>query len=66
MACHVLGLAQVLIAAAAVSLIIGIIKDPHEGWIEGTAIVIASKSAAPRTLITRRRAPELSASTTSH
>jgi hypothetical protein len=35
------GGSQVLIAAATVSLIIGLIEDPHEGYIEGTAIVIA-------------------------
>jgi calcium-translocating P-type ATPase len=32
---------MILIAAASVSLIIGIISDPEEGWIEGTAIFIA-------------------------
>jgi hypothetical protein len=39
---------QVLIAAAVVSLIIGIIEDPGHGWIEGTAIVIASKCLVNR------------------
>jgi len=31
----------ILIAAATVSLIIGLIEDPAEGWLEGTAIFIA-------------------------
>ena len=31
----------ILIAAAAVSLIIGVIQEPSEGWIEGVAIFIA-------------------------
>ena len=31
----------ILIAAAAVSLIIGLIEEPKEGWIEGAAIFIA-------------------------
>ena len=31
----------ILIAAAAVSLVIGVISHPEEGWIEGTAIFIA-------------------------
>ncbi|CAM9381353.1 unnamed protein product [Chrysoparadoxa australica] len=31
----------ILIAAAAVSLVIGLIEEPEEGWIEGTAILIA-------------------------
>lgn len=31
----------ILIGAAALSLVLGVISDPHEGWIEGCAIFIA-------------------------
>lgn len=33
----------VLIFASTISLVVGLIEDPHDGWIEGTAIMIASK-----------------------
>jgi len=33
----------VLIVAAIIALVIGVIEEPKEGWIEGTAITIASK-----------------------
>jgi len=32
---------MILIAAASVSLVIGLLEDPEEGWLEGTAIFIA-------------------------
>jgi magnesium-transporting ATPase (P-type) len=31
----------VLIFASIISLVVGLIEDPHDGWIEGTAIMIA-------------------------
>lgn len=31
----------ILMAAAVVSLVLGILEDPHEGWIEGSAILFA-------------------------
>lgn len=32
---------QILIIAAVISLIIGLIREPDEGWMEGTAILVA-------------------------
>ena len=32
---------QILILAATISLVIGLLQDPHEGWMEGAAILLA-------------------------
>jgi magnesium-transporting ATPase (P-type) len=32
---------QILMVAAVISLVIGIIQEPEDGWMEGTAILVA-------------------------